>query len=92
MSRRGNKQRQRERKARNREERARPTAHDPAYDEPWTEARHQRVLQKFSCLRSRGLVLRFETLGLTVKASNPEELHRETLKALAEMTKGQIPS
>jgi hypothetical protein len=92
MSRRGNKVRQRKRRARNVERQARLNEPDPSYDEPLTEARRQRNIQRFSCLVSRGLTVRIVSMGITVKASNPEELTRETAKALGELTKGQVPS
>ena len=47
---------------------------------------------RFSNLVSRGLTLSFVSMGLTVRASNPEELRRETANVLAKMTKAQTPS
>jgi hypothetical protein len=92
VSRRGSKRRQTERKARNRERTAKLAEHDPSYDEPLTEERRRRTLLRFSNLVSRGLTLSFVSMGLTVRASNPEELRSETTKVLAELTKGRTPS
>jgi len=92
VARRGNKPRQQERKARNISATAKLFQPDPAYEAPFTEERRQRVLQKFANLTSRGMTLSFVSMGITVNASNPGELHRETAKALAEITKGQTPS
>jgi hypothetical protein len=41
---------------------------------------------------ARPVTVRFGSLQLTVKAATPEELEVETAKAVAELTKGQVPS
>lgn len=57
---------------------------------PLTEVERDRLRQRFAHMRGRAVVLGFESLGIRVEASTPEELVAMT-GAVVDLTKRQRP-